>query len=121
MGKRLNSKEHPYDFLTGLPSMSHFFEYADTAKNEILQKGELPVLMLMDFSGMKYFNIKYGYAEGDKLLKAFAEVLGWMFGVENCCRISGDHFVVVTEEIDLEDRLQENEHQQQRRQQLLPL
>ena len=107
MGKRLNSKEHPYDFLTGLPSMSHFFEYADTAKNEILQKGELPVLMLMDFSGMKYFNIKYGYAEGDKLLKAFAEVLGWMFGVENCCRISGDHFVVITEEIDLEDRLQE--------------
>lgn len=84
-----------FDHLTGLPSMSHFFELATIKKAEIKSKGRNPVILFMDFSGMKYFNHKYGFAEGDRLLQAFARIIAEYFGNENCSRIGQDHFTVI--------------------------
>lgn len=95
-----------YDFLTGLPSMTHFFELAVERRNEIRQSGGIPALLYMDFHGMKHFNLKYGYAEGDKLLVAFSRCLAGMFGHEACSRFEADHFVAVTELEGIEKKLQ---------------
>ena len=38
-------KASQYDYLTGLPSMAHFFELAETGKTAILETGGLPVLL----------------------------------------------------------------------------
>jgi len=96
-----------YDYLTGLPSMTYFFELAETGKEAIRKQGGNPVLMYMDFSGMKFYNTKYGFAEGDRLLQSFSKILGGLFGAHNCCRISADHFVVQAEEEGLEEKLQQ--------------
>ena len=100
-------KASQYDFLTGLPSMSYFFELALSGKERILGKGGTPVLMYMDFIGMKFYNARHGFAEGDKLLQSFAKVLSKLYGNEHCCRFASDHFAVYTETTDLDDRLQQ--------------
>ncbi len=95
-----------YDFLTGLPSMTYFFELAEASKNEIREKGDNPALLYMDFSGMKFFNTRHGFAEGDKLLRAFSRIIIRIFGAERCCRIGADHFAVQTEETGLEEKIE---------------
>ena len=85
-----------FDLLTGLPTMTYFFELADETRNSILKKGGVPVMLYIDLSGMKFYNRKHGFAEGDRLLKEFSEILVRSFGNKNCSRIGGDHFAVVT-------------------------
>ena len=99
-------KASQYDYLTGLPSMTYFFELAEAGKQRIREAGGNPVLMYMDFSGMKFYNSKHGFVEGDKLLQSFAKILAQTFGSEHCCRIGADHFAVQAAEAGLEDKLQ---------------
>ena len=49
-----------YSYLTGLPSMSYFFELAPAGRDAILEEGGRPTLLYMDLRGMKRFNKKYG-------------------------------------------------------------
>jgi GGDEF domain-containing protein len=95
-----------YDSLTGLPGMSYFFELAETGK-EKAQAGDNPALIYLDFVGMKHFNSKYGFSEGDRLLQSFAKILSKLFGNEHCCRFSSDHFAVQTETAGLEEKLRQ--------------
>ena len=94
-----------YDYLTGLPNMTYFFELAEAGRQTIAREGGTAVLLYMDFSGMKFFNTKHSYTEGDRLLKEFAALLAETFSNENCCRVSADHFTVYTQEAGLEERL----------------
>lgn len=94
-----------YDHLTGLPSMSYFLELAEAGRNRMLEKGETPVFLYFDLNRFKLFNNKYGYAEGDRLLKAFAGILKKYYSNENCGRFGADHFAVFTNSEGLEDKL----------------
>lgn len=94
-----------YDHLTGLPNMTYFFERAEIARDTYIKDGSVPVYLYMDMCGMKFFNTKNGFAEGDKLLREFARLLNTTFGNENSCRIGADHFAALTTEDDLEDKL----------------
>ena len=96
-----------YDDLTGLPSMTYFFELADAGKQKILQEGGWPSLLYMDLSGMKYYNSRYGFAEGNKLIRDFSRLLAREFGSNRCSHFGADHFVVLTEKKGLEETLQE--------------
>ena len=95
-------KKSQYDELTGLPSMTYFFELAEVIKSEIKQSGSNAALLFLDLNGMKFFNARHGFSEGDKLLQSFARLLSETFNNERCCHISGDHFVAYTPEDDLE-------------------
>ena len=98
-------KETHYDYLTGLPGMTYFFELAEAGRHVLQDEGEDPVLLYMDLNGMKYFNHKNGFTEGNKLLQAFADLLVNHFSNDSCCHISADHFAVFTVEKGLEARL----------------
>ena len=100
-------KASQYDYLTGLPNMTYFFELAKAGKETAQEKGVKYVLLYMNFSGMKHFNMKHGFSEGDTLLQSFAKILAETFGNEQSCRIGADHFAVLTEETDLEEKLQQ--------------
>ncbi|MCR5825818.1 MAG: GGDEF and EAL domain-containing protein [Oscillospiraceae bacterium] len=91
-----------YDSLTGLPNMTYFFELAAAERDRILAGGVQPALLFIDLSGMKYYNRRFGFAEGNALLRAFGRLLAIYFGNENCSRFGQDHFAVVvpTEELD---------------------
>ena len=94
-----------YDRLTGLPSMSRFFELAEAGRKRLLANGEDPAFLFINLTGMKVFNHRYGFAEGDKLISSMAKVLASRFGSESCARVGKDHFVVFTAAADLEDVL----------------
>ncbi|MBQ5533960.1 MAG: EAL domain-containing protein [Lachnospiraceae bacterium] len=94
-----------YDYLTGLPSMTYFFELAESGCQAISDRGGKPTLLFLDLSGMKYFNQKHGFAEGDVLLRSFSQLIVKYFSNENCCRLGQDHFAVYTDETYLEDTL----------------
>ena len=95
------------DYLTGLPNMSYFFELARERRRSFCESGKTAALLYMDLCGMKYFNRKYSFAEGDNLLRSFADILKLYFGNENCSRFGSDHFCVITDAEGLEDTLTE--------------
>ncbi|MCR5798129.1 MAG: GGDEF domain-containing phosphodiesterase [Eubacterium sp.] len=98
--------EKTYDNLTGLPSMSYFYELAEAEINHLLAKGDTPAIVFFDITGMKQYNHKHGFRLGDELLIALASILIEQFGNENCSRFVQDHFVVVTNSRDVEDKVE---------------
>ncbi len=96
-----------YDYLTGLPTMTLFFELAGDECEELRKEGIKPAVLFTDFNGMKNYNRKYGMAEGDVLLVAFAKLLSSYFGSSRCSRFSSDHFCIYTEPDGLEQKLEE--------------
>ena len=113
MNRELNSILHEesilkatnYDALTGLPNLAYFFKLCEEKKNRLFSEGRQGCLLYLDLNGMKYYNHRYGFAEGDKLLKAMAERLSNTFGPENCCHVGADRFAAAAREEGLEDRL----------------
>ena len=98
-------KATQYDNLTGLPNMTHFFELAEPKRDAMLEQSQSPALLYSDLSGMKAFNHKYGFSEGDQLLRYFAQLLSRIFGAENCCHVGADRFAAIADENGLEERL----------------
>lgn len=115
LSRSLNSHLHEesllrassYDHLTGLPSMTYFFELADAGKAQIQKDGGEAVMLFLDLCGMKFYNTQNGFSEGDKLLLSFAKLLSDTFSNENCCRVGADHFAVYTRREGIEETLRQ--------------
>ena len=98
-------KANYYDDLTGLPNLTYFFDLAEAGKEAMCKRGENSALLYIDLDGMKYYNHKFSFVEGDKLLKSFAGLLVSVFSADNCGHIGADRFSVFTREDLLEDAL----------------
>ena len=94
-----------YDFLTGLPNMTYFFSLAMANRNRVIERGGKCALGFANLNGMKFYNRKHGFAEGDNMLRSFAELLIKHFGSENSCRIGQDNFAFFSEHEDLDSVL----------------
>ncbi len=95
-----------FDPLTGLPSMSYFFKLAEQMRRE-MHKNNIPsAFVFINLNGLKSYNLKYGFAEGDSLLREFSKKIISVFGEENCSRFGQDHFAVFTERTGLEKKLE---------------
>lgn len=99
-------RAYRYDHLTGLPTLTWFLELAQAGKDAMNKKGKEPVMLYFDLNGMKYFNHRKGFEEGDKMLRAFSRLLVRTFGSENCCHVGADRFAAYTEEENIEQVLQ---------------
>lgn len=91
-------KSNKYDYLTGLPNMTHFFALADAARTDFRKKGCDAVLLYMDLVGLKYYNQKNGFAVGDRLLISFAELLERTFRKDCCSHFGQGHFAAFMED-----------------------
>ena len=85
--------------------MSYFFELADEWRRPRIKEGVTASLLYMDLCGMKFYNRRFGFSEGDKLLRRFADILKKHFSNENCSRFGADHFCVFTDAEGLEEKL----------------
>lgn len=94
-----------YDSLTGLPNMTGFLEMAEARRISLWEQRIQPTVIFFNVNGMKYYNRKYGYNEGDKLLQRIAKILASHYGNENCSRFGMDIFAVITGEADPEETL----------------
>lgn len=95
-----------YDALTGLPNMTGFFEMAGAARGRMVEAGLRPAVLYLDLIGMKTYNQKFGFSEGDKLIRAFGRLLANRFGNENAARFGQDHFAVLTDAAQLREKLE---------------
>ena len=94
------------DFLTGLLDMNSFLRITEKSRTSMHEKGIENALVFLNLSGMKYFNKKYGFAEGDVLIKEMARILQNHFGLERTSRFGQDHFAVFAEKDGLEEKLE---------------
>lgn len=83
-----------YDSLTGLPNMTYFFELTKASRIQTHKNGDSCSFVFINLNGMKFYNRKYGFADGDILLKNVANILIQYFGSEHACRIGQDNFAV---------------------------
>ena len=94
-----------FDYLTGLPNMTYFFQLATTSRDKFLAEGEHCLIGYASMNGMKYFNQKFGFAEGDKILRSFAKLLAENFGNDNSCRVGQDNFAFFTSVENVEEKI----------------
>ena len=97
--------ESNYDSLTGLPNMALFFQLSESGRDSILKKHSRPAMVFFDLNGMAEFNSRYGFAEGDRLLRGFTRLLTRHFGSECCGRFGQDHFVAYADDNGLKEKL----------------
>ena len=95
-------RDSKYDRLTGLPSLNYFFQLAEAARRTMKQNNEHPAMLYFDLQGMKFFNSRNGFSEGDRLLLGFSELLAETFGRDRCCHVGADHFAAFALEKDAE-------------------
>ena len=100
-------REMNHDELTGLPGMTAFLELAEKGRREMHEKGATSALVYFNLSGMKYYNKRYGFAEGNVLLREFGGHLTRIFGKERSSRLAQDNFAAFAENDGLEDKLRE--------------
>ncbi len=86
-----------YDILTGLHNRyyynSHCTRYYESERR-------FPAAAVFaDINGLKQVNDDLGHVAGDQYIKKFADILAKTFAEDVCCRISGDEFVVLMENI----------------------
>lgn len=83
-----------HDSMTGL--------YNRTYLNQLLEQKiaeDINIVFMFDIDKLKYANDNFGHAEGDKLIKSFADVLKQAFREDDLtARIGGDEFVAFTYE-----------------------
>lgn len=90
-----------YDTVTGLPKYQKFISLAEQYMRENAD-GRYHFIY-SDFSNFQYMNELYGYTEGDKILKAFAEKLRSMKEGIWFTRVTSDHFAGLLEGEDADD------------------
>jgi diguanylate cyclase (GGDEF)-like protein len=71
----------------------------------VLDKGDSDyAIVSFDMNGLKLVNDNHGHRAGDKLIKAFAEVLKEAFmGIGSAIRVGGDEFLVIVRNEHVED------------------
>ena len=99
------ARRSTFDFLTGLANMTYFFELVAEVAATWASFWKTPAVLFLDTSGMNGFNQKYGFAEGDRLIRAVGELLSAWFGADCCSRFRQDHFAVLADSDGLVPRL----------------
>ena len=94
-----------YDYMTGLPNMTYFYELAEAGRKRMQVDGIASAVLFFDLAGLRHFNRRHGFAEGDHLLRAVASILTNHFSSENCARFAQDYFAAFAPEEGLQQRL----------------
>ncbi len=84
-----------YDALTGLLQYPRFITLAEQYMKENEENSFY--FVYSDFANFQYMNELYGYTEGDKILKAFAEQVQKLKTGVYFTRVTSDHFVGLLE------------------------
>ncbi len=95
-----------YDYMTGLPNISYFYELAEAGCNNMKRENIDSAIIFFDLIGLKQFNYYHGFGEGDNLIRSVASVLAKHFSSENCARFAKDHFAAFAAEKGLAERLE---------------
>ena len=96
-----------FDSLTGLPNMEYSRICGENYANEIRNKGGDPAIVFCDIVGMKLYNSANGFNMGNIFLVNFAACLKRQFPHNLICRLSNDHFIIIANLNNVEEKLNE--------------
>ncbi len=100
-------KKYYDDELTGLPRMANFVHHVQELLSTPYIDEKNYVLLAFDLTGMKAFNMKYGFENGDRLIISIADILKKHFETQSISRFGEDHFYVLTENDEIEKTIKE--------------
>ena len=83
------------DSLTGLPNLNYLLEFGTEKVQNIRESGDSPALVYFDVIGLRSYNLQYGFAKGDELLKLIADMLKAVYPGDTIVRGADDHFIVL--------------------------
>ena len=64
--------------------------------------GRILSVIVLDIDDFKHYNDTYGHLTGDKVIKEVASLMSHEFGADDCYRMGGDEFMIITEYVDEE-------------------
>lgn len=88
--------------------------YGMSTLNELLMHRSEFVLAFVDINNLKYVNDCYGHTEGDRYIMLVANVLRDFSAQATICRIGGDEFMVLAEDVDVPAAIKRLDEMQQR-------
>ena len=83
------------DVLTGLKNRRGYEKIISSLDESIIVAG-----IFCDLNNLKLVNDTLGHESGDQYIKKFADMMRLSFPNDHICRISGDEFVIIIENID---------------------
>lgn len=109
MDSRVKDLTRDIDSLTGFPGQKRFLGHAGNELKHRSFNTEAPETAILYFNikNFKMFNVQYGGKEGDQLLRDVADILKEVFPHDYIARFADDHFVVLTDYVDLKLRARE--------------
>lgn len=94
-------EESTKDILTDLLNRRGFFLFSTSLMSRCVAMSQSCALFYMDIDNFKMINDRYGHDEGDKALKALAEIMRNTFRTSDLvARLGGDEFVVLMPDVD---------------------
>ncbi|MBR3742435.1 MAG: bifunctional diguanylate cyclase/phosphodiesterase [Clostridia bacterium] len=93
------------DALTGMCNYSYFSELAKERIQSITDHFNENVFLFLDVYNFKAFNDQRGFEAGDKFIIAIGQSISDLFNDSLCARQADDHFVVLTKNTNLMERL----------------
>ncbi len=91
-----------FDELTDLPNMMYFRRYASEYVRTARRFGRDVFLVYFNLENFSGFNERYGFEEGDKLLRLMGVSIQSAFPGFLLSRFSSDHFLLVCQSLDIE-------------------
>ncbi len=93
------------DEVTGIANMNYFRGQAFSLMNEKDINVRDYIYLYFDIENFKMLNQKYGFWEGNNLLKKFADLLNETFEASLSAHFSNDNFVVLTKDIIIKEKI----------------
>ena len=91
------------DGLTGLLSYSAFYKRTGELAQKCLQNNESFFLLMIDIDHFRWFNQKYGYPMGDRILAEIGRMIKRAVGDQGFAgRHGGEEFIVILKDVDYE-------------------
>ncbi len=90
-----HARAHETHQLTGLPGMSYFVANCDELMGSVVNLSREPVIGYFKILHMRSYNNKFGYAEGDELIKEMAFLLRSFFHHRQIAHITSGQFAVL--------------------------
>lgn len=94
-----------FDPLTGLPNLGYCRIRGENYVEDLANAGKTTAVVFFDIIGMKLYNNANGFSSGNEFLIHFAAMLKKQFAKDLVCRGMNDHFIVVTDNVGLEEKL----------------
>ena len=98
-------QEHTIDELTGLANMKLFKSKAPEIIKHLIDEGKTPSCIYFNVRNFHTYNDTYGFAGGDRMLRSIGRILQETFPYGIVSRFETDHFVVITGQQDLREKI----------------